>query len=178
MADRDPGSRNGPRVNPIVQDLLAEGSGKVLTVGGFVGPTTDENIRLYSDLSLSTYIEIARTDVVRVVEVPDKPEQPCIVFLKSTAELKFVQEASFRAEHVLSAIASVCPGCGDHGGAPRAAAQQTGGGGGPTIDLCAWACVERYRLCAGPNATSWQRFWCAAAYLYCRLTCGTGPIIV
>ena len=41
-----------PTLNPLIQDLLAEGGGKVLMIGGFVGQTRDDHIRLYADLSL------------------------------------------------------------------------------------------------------------------------------
>jgi hypothetical protein len=73
-----------PAINPLVQELLAEGGGKVLRLGGFVGQTRDGYVRLYADLSLRKYIEIAKADIVRVTETPDNPEQPSIVYFKIT----------------------------------------------------------------------------------------------
>jgi len=163
-----------PALNPLVQDLLAEGGGKVLVIGGFVGQTRDDHIRLYSNLSLRKYIEIAKADIVRVVETPDKPEQPSIVYFKITAELKYVQEASFRADQAVAAWVSICGGCGAQSNATGiAAAQQTGGGGMPS--LCEMNCLSDAAVCVagagGVNAPSWRKLWCVIGYLGCRLAC-------
>jgi hypothetical protein len=160
-----------PTVNPLVEDLLAEGSGKVLMVGGFVGQTRDDHIRLYADLSLRKYIEIAKADIVRVVETPDKPEQPSIVYFKITAELKYVQEASFRADQAVAAWLSICRGCGAQSNATGiAAAQQTGGGGMPS--LCEMGCASDAANCVVyAGRASWMKFWCVLGYLVCRLDC-------
>jgi hypothetical protein len=161
-----------PTLNPLVQDLLAEGGGKVLMIGGFVGQTRDDHIRLYADLSLRKYIEIAKADIVRVVETPDKPEQPSIVYFKITAELKYVQEASFRAEQAVAAWVSICRGCGAQSNAAGTAAQQTGGGGGGMPSLCEMNCLSDAANCivyAGDS--SWRKFWCVAGYFGCRFAC-------
>lgn len=163
-----------PAINPLVHDLLAEGSGKVLRLGGFVGQTRDDYVRLYADLSLRKYIEIAKTDIVRVTETPDKPEQPSIVYFKITAEVKYVQEASFRADQAVAAMVSIDRGCGGQSNATGiAAAQQTGGGGIPS--LCAMGCGSDAANClgeaGGPNAPSWRKLWCTFSYLFCRLDC-------
>ena len=165
-----------PTVNPLVQDLLTEGSGKVLMIGGFVGPMSDEHIRLYADLSLNKYIEIAKADVVRVIEVPENPEKPCIVFFKSMAELKYVQATSIKADEALALWLSRCPGCGVRNAPADAIARQTGGG--PTVSVCEFACLERGLFCAGQAGDSkWRLFWCVVDYFVCRLGCD-GPIIV
>ncbi|WP_454620277.1 hypothetical protein [Bradyrhizobium cenepequi] len=168
-----------PALNPLVQDLLAEGGGKVLVIGGFVGQTRDDHIRLYSDLTLRKYIEIAKADIVRVVETPDKPERPSIVYFKITAELKYVQEASFRADQAVAAMVSICCGCSAQSNATGiAAAQSTGGGGMP--DLCEMNCLSGAANClvqaGGPNAPSWRKLWCGFDYLMCRLGCFLGDL--
>ena len=162
-----------PALNPLVQDLLVEGGGKVLMIGGFVGQTRDDHIRLYADLSLRKYIEIAKADIVRVVEIPDKPEQPTVIYFKTTAELRYVQEASFRADQAVAAWVSRCPGCGTPSDATARAAQQTGGGGMPS--LCEINCGSDAANClvwaGGKDAPSWKKFWCVVGYLGCRLRC-------
>jgi hypothetical protein len=163
-----------PAINPLVQELLAEGGGKVLRLGGFVGQTRDGYVRLYADLSLRKYIEIAKADIVRVTETPDNPEQPSIVYFKITAELKYVQEASFRADQAVAAMVSTCRGCGGQNNATGiAAAQQTGGGGMPS--LCEMGCGSDAANClvyaGGVNAPSWRKLWCIFCYLFCRLDC-------
>ncbi len=173
---REPAS---PVLNPLVQDLVAEGGGKVLAVGGYVGQTKDDQIRLYADLSLRTYIEIAKADIVRVVETPDKPEQSTIIYIKITAELKYVQEATFRAEQAVAAMVSISCGCGGRSNATgMAAAQQTGGGGVP--DLCVMNCLSNTANClvqaGGVNAPSWRKVWCAFNYFFCRLGCFLGDL--
>jgi hypothetical protein len=173
---REPAS---PALNPLVQNLVAEGGGKVLAVGGFVGQTRDDHMRLYADLSLRTYIEIAKADIVLVVETPDKPEQPSIIYIKTTAELKYVQEACFRAEQAVAAMASISCGCGGQSNSTRmVAAQQTGGGGVP--DLCTMNCLSNTANClvqaGGVNAPSWRKVWCAFNYFFCRLGCVLGDL--
>ena len=171
---------DSPVVNPLVKDLLdAGGGGQVLMIGGFIGPTADDHIRLYADLSLSKYVEIAKTDVVRVVDAREKPDQPCVVFFRSAAELRYVQSLSVRADQVLTALLSRPPSRGCQGNSPGAVARQTTGGGiGPTVDLCEWGCMERFQVCwASAGESKWQKFWCAIDYFSCRLGCN-GPIIV
>jgi hypothetical protein len=157
-----------PALNALVQDLLVEGSGKVLMVGGFFGQTRDDHIRLYADLSLHKYLEIAKADIVRIIENPDKPEQPSMVFFKTTAELKYVLEASFRADQAVAAMVAICPGCGAH--ASGTAAQQTGGGGIGSLG-CQLGCITDGVFCFGQNPSSWKMFWCTVEYLVCRLGC-------
>jgi hypothetical protein len=165
---------DSPVVNPLIQDLLDAG-GQVLMIRGFIGPTADDHIRLYADLSLSKYVEIAKKDVVRVVEAREKPEQPCIVFFRSAAELRYVQNLSVKADQVLTAFLSRAPACGCQGSAPGAVARQTTGGGiGPTVDLCEWMCIERFQLCRA-GGIGW--FWCAIDLVACRIGC-SGPIYV
>ena len=165
-----------PTVNPLVQDLLTEGSGKVLMIGGFVGPMKDEHIRLYADLSLSKYVEIAKTDVLHVIEVPEEPEKPCIIFFKSKAELKYVQAASIKADDALALWLSRCPGCGAQSTPADAVARQSGGG--PTVSICEFGCLERGLFCVKQAGDSnWQKFWCVLDYLVCRGGC-EGPILV
>ena len=162
-----------PALNPLVEDLLAQGAGKVLTLGGYVGQTSDDHIRLYADLSLRKYVEIAQADIIRIVETRDRPEQPTIVYFKITAEVKYVQEASFKADQAVAAMAAACHGYGTDSNATGVAAQQTGGGGIPS--LCVMNCGSDAANClvwaGGPNAPGWKKMWCVLGYLGCRLGC-------
>jgi hypothetical protein len=163
-----------PVVNPLVKDLLdAGGGGQVLMIGGFIGPTADDHIRLYADLGLSKYVEIAKTDVVRVVEAREKPEERCIVFFRSAAELRYVQTMSVKADQALTAFISRPPARGCHGSAPSVVARESG----PTVDVSEWMCIERAQLCLYNARSPWDAFWCVLDYILCRSK-GSGPIIV
>jgi hypothetical protein len=175
MATSSSGGSNSPTVNPLVQDLLAQQHDQVLMIGGFVGPSSNDHIRLYEDLSLSKYIDIAKADIVRAVETPDKPDQPCIVFFRSTAQLRYTQTMTVKADQALTAWLSRPPRCACGGRTGLAAAQQDTGGG-PIVDLCEWSCIERGSICWSQGGI-WHRFWCIVDYFSCRLGCG-GPIIV
>ena len=59
------GGPTSPVVNPRIEDLLKHGVGKVLMIGGYVGPAADGQVRLYEDLSLRTQIEIAKSAASR-----------------------------------------------------------------------------------------------------------------
>ncbi len=173
-----------PIVNPLVQRLLDAG-GDVLTIGGYVGSTVEDRVRLYRDLSLRSYVEISTDAVVRIVQDPQRPEEPCVVFFKSTAELTYVQTLSARADQALAAVATArsgrggCAGCGAGGSSALARERDEGG---PTLDLCQYACQEKYALCAdAAGGSSWRAFWCVLDYYFCSLGCiigDAGPILV
>jgi hypothetical protein len=171
------GTSTSPVVNPLVRDLLKDG-GNVLVIGGYAGPAAEQHVRLYADLSLRKYVDIPKADVIRIVQEKDKPEQPCIVFFKASAELTYVQTATMRANEALAAAATAtrCAGCGPGGDNAGTIARQAGGGG-PTVDLCTWACVERLQTCIAGTDSAWRQFWCVVEYFSCRLGC-MGPIII
>jgi len=166
------------RVNPLVRELLSAGDGgKVLTIGGFLGPATEGRVRLYANLGLRTYIELPESEVVRVVDA-EKPTDPSTVFFRGDAEITYVQTATMRADEAVAAAAAApasgTGGCGCGSGAPGTAARQTGGG--PVVDICTWSCVERLRLCAAGSGTIGS-LWCYLNYGFCRLGCIDPPII-
>ena len=161
------------RVNPLVRELLSAG-GKVVGIGGFLGPAPEGRVRVYANLGLATYVELPESDVVRVVD-PKSPSDPSTVFFQRDAEITYVQTATMRVDEAFAAAASapvaspVGSGCASEVGA--AAARQTGGG--PTIDICAWSCVERMRQCEASGRGS---LWCYFNYGLCRFGC-LDPII-
>jgi hypothetical protein len=167
---------SGSRVNPLVRELLSAG-GKVVALGGFLGPATEGRVRVYANLGLGTYVELPESDVVRVVDA-ERPNDPSTVFFRRDAEITYVQTATMRADEALAAAAAAPPagslGCGCASGAGAAVARQTGGG--PIVDLCEWSCVERLRLCE-VNSGSIGRLWCYLNYGFCRLGCLDPPII-
>ena len=169
-----------PEINPLVRELMAHGGGKVLSIGGYVGPAADGRLRLYADLGLRTYIELSMTDVVRVVEPKNGPHAPSIVYFRRDAEIVYVQTATIRADQVLTAVmaapTSSEQGCGCRGreGAQGVAARQSGGG--PVVDLCQWSCTERLRLCVASSG-SFSSWWCYLNYGFCRLGCIDPPVI-
>lgn len=169
--------RPDSRVNPLVRELLSAG-GKVLVIGGFLGPAKEGHVRVYASLGLGTYVELPESDVVRVVDA-ERPSDPSTVFFRREAELTYVKRATMRAAEALAAAAAapaVGPGgCDCASGTSAAAARQTGGG--PIVDLCAWGCVERMRLCEARSGLL-GRLWCYLEYATCRLGCIDPPIIL
>jgi hypothetical protein len=168
---------SGWRANPLVEEFLSEGGGKVVALGGFLGPATDGRVRIYASLRLGTYVDLAESDVVRVVEA-ERPSDPSTVYFRRDAEITYVQSATMRADEALAAAAAAPvagqAGCGCASDTDAAVARQTGGG--PAVDICAWACVERMRIC---EATSGPigKLWCYLTYGFCRLGCIDPPII-
>lgn len=172
-----------PAENPLVRDLLGVPGG-ALVVGGYAGPGREGFVRLYSDLGLSTYVEIPADDVVRVIEDKDTPEKPSVVFFRSTAELTYTQTMSVRGQRLADTVADMAGGasscgcggaCGGGAGGTSTARQGQSGGGIP--DICEWACQERFHLCVARSERVWQNIWCALAFLGCRIDCN-GPVIV
>ena len=175
-------SVSSPSTHPLVRDLLAAGEGKALAIGGYLGPAPDGRVRLYADLGLRTYIELAKPDVVRIVDSTEVPQGPSVVYFKRDAEIAYVQTTTMRADQALAAAIAAPPvpqsgGCGCAGGkaTPDSIARQSGGG--PVVDLCSWGCTERLLLCAAGSGT-FGKLWCYLNYAFCRLGCIDPPIIL
>jgi hypothetical protein len=169
-----------PSVHPLVEQLLASGEGQTLLIGGYVGPASEGRVRIFADLGLRTYIELAKSDIVRVIDSSSTTQGPSTILIKRDAELVLVQRSTLRADQAIAAAIAVpamqpsggC-GCGEQSTAPLA--RQSGGG--PVIDLCSWACVERLQLCLARSGTL-GRLWCYLSYGSCRLGCIDPPIIL
>ena len=183
MAEK--GGVRSPSTHPLVRDLLAAGEGKTLAIDGYLGPAPDGRVRLYADLGLRTYIELAKSDVVRIVDSTEVPQGPSVLFFRRDAEIAYVQTTTMRADHALAAAIAAPPlpqsggGCGCAGGkaTPDSIARQSGGG--PVVDICSWACTERLRQCADAVDTGpFRKLWCHFNYAFCRLGCIDPPIIL
>ena len=174
-------SRGGsPSTHPLVRELLAAGEGKTLAIAGYVGPAPDGRVRLYADLGLRTYIELAKSDVVRVIDSTDEPQGPSVLSFKRDAEISYVQTATMRADQAIAAALAAptgtqLGGCGCGGKATDSIARQSGGG--PVVDLCTWGCTERLLLCTA-NSGTLGKLWCYINYGACRLGCIDPPIIL
>ena len=168
--------KHNSQVNPLVRELLSAGGGKVISIGGFLGPAPEGRVRVYANLGLGTYVELPEPDVVRVVDA-ESPSDPSTVFFRRNAEITYVQTATMRADDILSAAGSapvagpVGSGCGSDVGA--AAARQTGRG--PIVGICEWSCTERLRQCEARSG-SIGGLWCYLDYGLCRLGC-LDPVI-
>ena len=174
---------NSPSTHPLVRDLLAAGEGKALAIGGYFGPAPDGRVRLYADLGLRTYIELAKQDVVRIIDSTEVPQGPSVVYFKRDAEIVYVQTATMRADQAIGAALAAPPvpqsggGCGCSGGSTTADSIARQSGGGPVVDLCIWGCTERLLLCAARSGT-FGKLWCYLNYAFCRLGCIDPPIIL
>jgi hypothetical protein len=134
-------------------------------------------VRVYENLALTVYVELAEADVVRVVDA-ERDSGPSTVFFRRDAEITYVQTATMRAHEALAAAvgapASGSVGCGCGSGADAVVARQTGGG--PIVDICSWSCIERMRQCEVGSGT-FGKLWCYINYGACQLGCLDPPII-
>ena len=177
----DNSGTNSPSPHPLVRDLLAAGEGKTLVIGGYIGPAPDGRVRVYADLGLRTYIELATSDIVGVIDSTEAPQGPSTVLFKRDAEVTYVQTTTMRADQALAAAMSAPlaskPGCGGAGGADVTTSIARQSGGGPVVDLCSWGCTERLQLCIAGSGT-FGKLWCYFNYAACRLGCIEPPIIL
>lgn len=150
-------------VNPLVKQLLDAGE-RVLVLDGYIGPTEGERVRLYRDLSLITYVEIVKKDVLRVENVPDAAGGLARLYVRVSAELRLVQAVAFTGSDVLSAaeLRGKSGGCGE--------TARTGSSGlVDPPDNCYGQCEIFWRLCIDQH---FGDAWCALAYAGCVSTCG------
>jgi hypothetical protein len=75
--------------NKIVEQLLrATPSGEpTVELSGYIGYATPESVRLYKDLSLSSYFEIPRADILYSSQEGDPKTSPVRVFVRSSATI-------------------------------------------------------------------------------------------
>jgi hypothetical protein len=170
----DESSAPSPSVHPLVRDLLAAGEGKTVAIDGYFGLAPDGRVRLYADLGLRTFIELAKSDIVRIVDSTETPQGPSVVYFKRDAEIAYFQTVIMSAEQALAAVLASPPvsqpgcGCGGSKATPGSIARQSGGG--PVVDICSWACTERVLTCARGKGT-FGKFWCYFNYAFCRFGC-------
>ena len=54
---------------------------------GYVGPSTPETVRLYMNLSLSSYVEIPRNAVVNILQEGDSKTGPVKLYVRNSATI-------------------------------------------------------------------------------------------
>ncbi|WP_076857930.1 hypothetical protein [Bradyrhizobium mercantei] len=93
--------------NPAVERILRDPKQGEATVvlEGYVGLSTPETVRLYSDLTLQRYWDIPRNEIVRQVQGNDPEKDPIKLYVRSstlvasaskmTAEIATMQRAMF-----------------------------------------------------------------------------------
>lgn len=72
--------------HPIVEQLLQKSKqdSAIVELQGYVGPSTPDAVRLYSDLSLSRYWEIPRSDILHEVQGSNPTKDPTTLYVKSS----------------------------------------------------------------------------------------------
>ena len=73
--------------NPLVERTLksTEGNGVIVVLEGYVGPSSEDVVRLYDDLTLARYHDIPRSDVVEVSRLGTNDADPVKLYVKGTA---------------------------------------------------------------------------------------------
>lgn len=82
--------------NPLVRELLDRAEcDAIVQLDGFIGQSSETGyVRIYRDLTLSTCVDVERSDVVRSVSPDDgQPTDPTTIFVRGTAEVKFVMKS-------------------------------------------------------------------------------------
>jgi hypothetical protein len=80
-------------VHPLIKRMKDQGVPVDATriIEGFVGPAgQDENIRIYFDLTFTSYFETAKVDVVHVESSDDDESKPARIWIKKSAKLEIV----------------------------------------------------------------------------------------
>ncbi len=80
--------------SPLVESLARStgGDGNVVELQGFVGPSTPETVRLYTDMTLRHYLEIPRQSIVQ--QVPGATEsEPVTLYTSSSTVIGAVTRA-------------------------------------------------------------------------------------
>lgn len=70
--------------NPIVDQL--KDTGGIVKLAGYVGRGPEGRVELYSDLSMSSSVEIADADILHVID-GEKPTEPSLVFVRKGARV-------------------------------------------------------------------------------------------
>lgn len=175
--------KGSPAVNPLVKEFL-QTEGRIVQLKGYIGPSDNGQLRIYMDLGLRKYLEIAEDDVVRVIYASEKAEDPCKILFSSTAELKYVTEVTLTGADVITAALSRCSGCGSGKTGRRQTVSARPLDDGPELPEynCELNC-EVARI--GCELGSRDPFECAIGYYLCRLDCifgsgstGSGPVVI
>jgi hypothetical protein len=76
-------------MNPLVEKRLqVSAAGATVPLSGYLGPAPQEGyIRLYQDLSLGSYVELRRDDIVDVEEA-ESDKEPTLIHAKRDASVK------------------------------------------------------------------------------------------
>ena len=80
-------------IHPLLKRMKDQGvpADSSRLIEGFVGPAgDDENIRIYFDLTFSSYFAIAKADVLHVESRKDDESTPVKIWIKKSARLEIV----------------------------------------------------------------------------------------
>jgi hypothetical protein len=89
-----------PSIAPssLVEDLLRASEGESFVfLQGFPAAGKDEAIRLYQDLTLSTYLEVNKADIIRLIQASEDAAS-AIVAVRSSARITGVAKGIFAAD--------------------------------------------------------------------------------
>jgi hypothetical protein len=84
--------QNVPEIAPnqLVEQMLRSaqnGDGSIVEFRGYVGPSTPETVKLYPNLSLSSYLEIPRSAIVNAVQEGDPKTGPVKLYVRGSATI-------------------------------------------------------------------------------------------
>ena len=88
------------QINPIIERLVAASpEDDVVQMVGYVGPSTNDTVRLYRDFSLTEYCEVPKNSVLHFSNDPDDKDGLVKLFVKANTEVIHVstQHTTYRA---------------------------------------------------------------------------------
>jgi hypothetical protein len=132
-------------IHPLIKRMNDQGVpvDSVRIIEGFVGPASqDENIRIYFDLTFTSYFKIAKVDVLHVESSNDE-SKPTKIWIKKSAKLEIVtvQRVSTEAAFLQGSLTNRLrpfqrPVVGAEDLAPNTASGCTEAGCGSSMDIC------------------------------------------
>lgn len=135
-------------INPIIAKLLSKTEEPVVQFRGFLGETTDGNVAIYRDFSLTKYVEIPASSILHVTQ-PECDESPVTVFVPASTKVSMVQKQ--RADRLIGAS----PGVLDSG-------------------FCVQTCTDAYIDC---QLSGYSTDTCDYFFDKCISGCGTTPAL-
>lgn len=108
-----------PKLNPILKELHNRGDGDNLaTIKGFIGEASEGYVRLYPFLTVPSYMDIRREDIIHFMDATED-DKPTILYVKSSADINYTHIQSYivKAHNLQSVEERKCDcGCGNQSG--------------------------------------------------------------
>jgi hypothetical protein len=117
-------NKNTPKVDPIIEKLMEKGvTQSVVEFQGYVGPSSQDHVRLYLSRKMTSYIDIPEWDIIHFIDPKDENDSTRVYVVESTK----VQFTTFKSKTVSAAEAMIdqSSSCGCSGEPDQSAIQMS-----------------------------------------------------